>query len=664
MAGRLMRSPLAALALSVLALASPVSEAACEFGDGFEIINPFDPTCGGVMLTLTENDDTGDNVALGYAVPVPVDSLTAVDGFRSYDSLHAQHQLLMADNPDQVQGTVVGQTVAARDIWAYQLGDTDATTADGMAEPAAMVIGGIHAREWQSPEAVTELLETLVEMKADESLGQYLSDNLNVVILPVLNVDGFMQTQAFPETSTADAGQPRDGRMRRKNLRNPNSLGMIDADLATVGDNFWGVDLNRNSAQGFGLNGSSSTSETSLLFRAANPASEPEIQALQFAASLGPEDRLRLYSDTHSFSQIYFTPMTGNARRDAITTELVERMRLVSPRVYRFGPDSAGSGGIGTTADFFAYTFQIPAWTLETEPLSSGADYGGTGASHSGFVLPDSEVARMRDDVANMYLLGIYRQAAPPYAQAIQISETQSGSVVYEAAWVASGPNSRTLDVTVNNALLPGTEYRLWMAFNKPMRFRDDTGAVTNFPGQNVAGSTGSATLEFPGLSGGDIDLAIGDAAAWLDVPGGAPGGYLRYANDAVAVTFSVPQNLSVGAATAGVIAVTNQDLSEFALDADPSSAADWSDGSWAGYEDSMGVAGDAGGTSCSFTPFVAPTSGEAPPANAAPCAAATPPPPPPAPAPPPSGGGGGGGTLDWLLLVLGLLTVRQRRTR
>ena len=34
------------------------------------------------MLTYTENDNEGTNIALGYPVPKPVASLTPVDGFR------------------------------------------------------------------------------------------------------------------------------------------------------------------------------------------------------------------------------------------------------------------------------------------------------------------------------------------------------------------------------------------------------------------------------------------------------------------------------------------------------------------------------------------------------------------------------------------------------
>ena len=45
--------------------------------------------------------------------------------------------------------------------------------------------------------------------------------------------------------------------MRRKNLRNPATNGFIDSDIGTVADNFWGVDLNRNAAQGFGQQGAS-----------------------------------------------------------------------------------------------------------------------------------------------------------------------------------------------------------------------------------------------------------------------------------------------------------------------------------------------------------------------------------------------------------------------
>ena len=90
---------------------------------------------------------------------------------------------------DTVTPTRIGLTGYGEEILAYRLGDTDDTTILGDPEPGVLVNGTIHAREWQSPEVVTGLMESLAEISADASLGQYLSENLNVVIVPVLNID-------------------------------------------------------------------------------------------------------------------------------------------------------------------------------------------------------------------------------------------------------------------------------------------------------------------------------------------------------------------------------------------------------------------------------------------------------------------------------------------
>ena len=390
-------------------------------------------------------------MALGYDVPLPVDSLTPVDGFRSYQSLFERHQALDADNAT-VAGQIVGQTLAGRDVWVYVIGDADRTTADGGSEAAALINGTIHAREWQSPEAVTEIYEQLVEIQADGGFGQYLSENLSVLIVPVLNVDGFTQTQRYPDRFTAAEAQPRDGRMRRKNMQSPGGV-PVDEDIDATTDNFFGVDLNRNSPRGWGLNGGSSNDPVSLVYRGPAAQSEPEIQALVAASELAPVTRLRFFSDVHSFSQIFFTPLTGNGRRDQITANLVGRMRAVLGNKYRYGAESGS--GIGLTSDYFARTFQIPAWTLEIEPLSGGVDYGGTNHGHSGFVLPDDQVARMRDEVASMVLAGLYRQTDAPRVQAVEIRDQASGELRYAASWVADG-DGRRLDVSTDRALVPG----------------------------------------------------------------------------------------------------------------------------------------------------------------------------------------------------------------
>ena len=650
------------LLLAAVLLAAVASvRADCLFDDDFEITNPFDPSCGGVIRTYPENDNTGTQIALGYPVPQPVDSLTAVDGFRSHASLFARHQDLMMTNPAAVRGDVVGMTLAGREIWVYRIGDADATVPDGRPEPAVMLNGTIHAREWQSPEAVTEVFEQLVEMAGDDGLGRYLHEQLNMVLLPVLNVDGFLQTQTHPATVTADVQQPRDGRMRRKNLRSPASQTALDADLTTTADNFWGIDLNRNNAEGFAQNQGSSASVTSLVYRGPGPASEPETAALQAAAALAPVGRLRLYGDLHSFSQIFFTPQTGDARRDAVTMDLVNRLRAVTDLKYRAGFEPAGIGGIGTTADYFAYSAGIPAWTHELEPLSSGAEYGGTGVSHSGFILPDSEVARMREEIARTYLLGFYTQAGPPHVAAIDIRDAGSGEVAYRADWIPAGTGARSLTVGINSALLPGRAYRLWLAFDKPMRFRDAGGAIATYPGQSTTPATGSAALEIGDDAETTVAIPVGNGSVWLNVPGGAPDGYLRYADDSLRAEFTIPAGIALTGAVPAVLVVDNRDFSGRRLDGDPATPADFAAGRWTGYEDARGVDGDTGGVDCSARPFVAPAAGALPPA-AATCTAAQAPAPPPPPSPP-SGGGGGGGAFDWWLLAAVLPAIRRSRS-
>ncbi len=648
---------------ALLALAAaPAARAACVIDQFGEITNPFAPGCGDLVFTYTANDNFGANIALGYAPPQPVTSLTPVDGFRDYASLFARHQSL-ATLHDEVTGQVVGQTVALRDIWAYKISDVDGTTAEGFPEAAVLVNGGIHAREWQTPEAVTGLFERLVADKADMGLVQYLVENLNTVLLPVNNVDGFLQTQLYPVTVTADREQPREGRMRRKNLRNPVTQGVVDSNIGTVADNFWGVDLNRNSSSGFGLHGRSSASVTSLIYRSGAPSTEPEILALQNAATLGPAARLRLFSDTHSFGQVYFLPVTGNGRRDAIATGLAGRMVAASSRPYTVVPDPPGSLGIGTTADHFAFTYQVPTWTLEIEPVNGGQDYGGLAThGHSGFVLPDSQAARMRDDVVRQYLLGFYRQSGPPVAIAAQIRDTQTNAVVYDASWPMSGATARTLNVATNEALIPGRNYRLWVAFNKPMRIRDVNGAVVAYPGQNTGAAVGAVTLEIPSLANQNVLLQA--TAGWLGSAGGAPNGYRRYRDDAFAVDFTLPATIGVTAATPAVISLAVNDLAQMALDANPATAVDWGSGAWLRYESALGTLGDIGGTSCPFRPFIAPAANTAPPATNATCAAATPPPPPPPPPPNNGGGGGGGDSLGLLGLLIGLFALSSKAGR
>ncbi len=264
----------------------------------------------GAIVEWTEADGV---LGLGYPVPVPVDTPLPFDGFRSYNGLHTRHQDLMATT-DIVHGEVVGTTHHGREIWAYRIGDADLLTRDGLPEPATLTNGGIHAREWQTPEVVTGIMEMFAERQGDHHFYDFLLENVNMVLVPVQNVDGFVQTQRYPtqnwlytdpfDLANDPQPSPRDGRMRRKN--------MLDADelLATSEDHLLGVDLNRNNPPLWSLNlNRSSPDNRSLVYYGPAAHSEPETQALLAAGALGPTAQLQgLHRRTLLFAGVLFPP--------------------------------------------------------------------------------------------------------------------------------------------------------------------------------------------------------------------------------------------------------------------------------------------------------------------------------------------------------------------
>lgn len=602
-----------------------------------------------VQITYTENTNSADQLALGYPVPLPVDSLTPIAGFRNYDSLMARHQSLMMDSP-LIDGSIIGQTIEGENIWAYVLSDSDEFTIESVVpEPSMLQNGGIHSREWQSPEVLTGIMERFFEQQNDNGFYQYMLENNKIVLIPSLNISGFRQTQRFPINAIRSTDEddtrntPRDGRMRRKNMRN------VDMDLSTEADFLNGTDLNRNNDPFWASSAPqrSSTRSISIVHHGSGPASEPETQALQAAAILAGEDRLRFYIDTHSFTKIYFTPLTGNGRRDNITSNVAARMRAVNNNRYAYGPSNPG-GGIGTTDEYFAYTYQIPSYTLETEPgQGGGTDYGGFGVSHDGFILPNSEISRVTSELTNASILGYYLQAGPPSVSQIVISNADNGDIVFAGQWVADNSNRRLWQETVNSTLQTGQTYNFWIAFNKPMRWRINN-AISNYPGQNVDINPQINIEGFSSSGSAYSETLVTTQGAWLNQPGGSPNGYENYADDAFSFTFQLDDNSSAINATLVQLSIETEDLGQQDIDASPSTVVDWRNGAWTNYESSDGRAQDVGGTDRTVRMIDDNSPGFTDPQD----------PPPPTP---PSNNSSGGGSLSWLLLFV-FVSCRRKR--
>lgn len=531
-------------------------------------------------------------IALGYPVPVPIDSVTPVAGFRSYASLRARLADLALRSPD-LRMEVVGTTLKGRPIEAWVLGDADGLAGSGAPAPGMLLNATIHAREWQAPEVAVGIVERFTHGADDFGMVRFLLDEMRTVVIPVFNVDGFLMTQNNPDqvwvgADPSQVSSPRDGRMRRKNLR------AADEDFASVADHLQGVDLNRNFEPFWASNNSSSSDSRSLVHHGAAPRSEPESQALVNAVSLIGAARLRVFEDIHSFGEVMNTVRRGAARSDGQTALLAGRFAahhaaINGGRFYDDLPNPNGTG-IGTTSEYFAYTYQIPTWTLELEPGQNGSsEYGSAGWHHDGFVLPASEITRLRERMAETHVLLAYHVAGPAILQAVRLIARDSGSLVAESRWRADSAGGRVRESTVHAPLRSAGQYRLWLAFDRPLRVAAADGTAALFPGQTgVVQPAVSLRLE------GGASVAVTDGR-WALSPGAQSGEVFdRYRGDAWSADFDLPA--FNGAAPGFALSVDVTDAIGRRLDARPQTVADWRNGAWSAYENTAGVAGDLGG--------------------------------------------------------------------
>jgi murein tripeptide amidase MpaA len=556
-------------------------------------------------------------LGLGYPVPIPVDTPTPFAGFRSYQGLMTRH-FDLANRHDFNSREQIGITESGqRNIYMYVISDADALTIDHREEGSILINGGIHAREWQSPEVVTGLLELLAERSTDEHLYQYLIENLNVALIPVLNVDGFIQTQRTPAQNYLDSdpdfplSSPRDGRMRRKNMRQADEL------LGTVFDHLSGVDLNRNNPPFHASSASSSFNPDNLIYHGQNGFSEAETLALATApdlllpgsSALTLGDRLRMFVDVHSFTRALFPVNTSNTARNQNQSRLMRVLvdhhrNLPGNKVYSISSGGNPNFGIGTTSEYFANQFQVPSWTLELEPGNgAGTEYGGFGSNgHDGFILPESEITRVRENMAASLAAAAYWTTGPPSLQSLRIIDVETGALLYTVRndlQPGAEAGARSLLSLTPGALQTNHSYDVELVFDKPMRWLDQQNQIIALPGQSDAAL--ALTLQLLSAAGQPasvIDLQQ-DSAQWALQRGYYGAGYANYKTDSVTLGITIPasannQQLFNGDDPLQVQLVIS-DMSGHALDRDPGSAVDWQNGDWQRYQPSAAsVAGVA----------------------------------------------------------------------
>ena len=286
------------------------------------------------------------------------------DNYQTFGTIDARLDEL-AMNP-RVELFEVGLTLEGRMVRGIRI------TAPGAAgpKPGVLVNGAQHAREWISPASVMWLAEALIDGYGVDADVTSALDGVDFYLVPVVNADGY----AYSWTP--------GNRQWRKNRR-PNPGGSF------------GVDPNRNWAEGWGLSSGSSGSQSSSTYRGPTPFSEPCTANLRDFIISRPE--IRAHVDVHNFAQLVLgawaytnTPAPepetllplGEAISDAIVAE--------NGVFYDF---RTGAGGIGLASG------AMPDWTFgELGVMSWTFELRDTG--NFGFLLPASQIVPTSEESA------------------------------------------------------------------------------------------------------------------------------------------------------------------------------------------------------------------------------------------------------------------------
>ena len=234
--------------------------------------------------------DARDRAAEALAARVGARSAlpTGRETYRVWDDYASEMRAIAEDYPEIVKPLAVGTTLEGNPIMGLEIAADVNRTDDG--RPVYLNLGAHHAREWPSAELPMEFAHDLVEGYGSNARITSLLERVRVVIVPVVNVDGFIVSRTFGTTTPADDNSNATlgliatdtAGYKRKNCRAPTPE--LQAQPCITRPTVFGVDPNRNYGAYWGGKGTS-TDPTAQQYRGAAPFSEPESQAIHALSS-------------------------------------------------------------------------------------------------------------------------------------------------------------------------------------------------------------------------------------------------------------------------------------------------------------------------------------------------------------------------------------------
>jgi hypothetical protein len=269
---------------------------------------------------------------------------------------------------------------------------------------------------------------------------------------------------------------------------------------------------------------------------------------------------------------------------------------------YAIPAPTGPTSGIGATDEYFSDVFHVPSWTLEIEPQNGGVDYGGFGNNgHDGFILPESEITRVREQLAQTFIVAWYRQAGPPSLTQFRIVDKETGVLIYDASWDIVADGTRELYVNSTDNLIDGKDYQIIVSFDKPMRVRDENDLITNLQGQNFQNLNAIFGTK---INGEEFHFSYSNPR-WINTKDNSVDSYTFYKDDTFTVDFTLPDDLSSAENQDINWSIDVFDMLGQKLDSNPATVATWSQGQWRNYEGSAGEESISGGIDNNYSTVI-----------------------------------------------------------
>lgn len=208
-------------------------------------------------------------------VPVAPGERTA---YRRIADYNADMELLAQQHPDLARTFVLPErTLEGRLVYGIEIA-ANVTRNDG--RPVYHMDGCHHSREWPAGEMPMMFAFDLIQGYGVDPRTTDLLDRMRVVIVPVMNVDGFVESRDAAVDNEITALAPVVTMAYwRKNRR---SFTGATVPVIMKNPDAYGVDPNRNYAYQWGDNGGGSSGiQTDETMRGASPFSEPEARNIR-----------------------------------------------------------------------------------------------------------------------------------------------------------------------------------------------------------------------------------------------------------------------------------------------------------------------------------------------------------------------------------------------